>query len=70
MTTERFRHLPIIDDEGKLVNIMSQRDFVSYAWPDLFDHTRQVVRERLGIHFQLLMVGVAGVIITLILLNK
>jgi CBS domain-containing protein len=70
MTTERFRHLPIIDDQGKLVNMMSQGDFVSYAWPDLFDHTRQVVRERLGIPFRLLMMGVAGVIITLLLLNK
>jgi len=70
MTTERFRHLPIVDDEGKLVNMMSQGDFVSHAWPDLFDHTRQVVRERLGIPFQILMVGVAGVIITLLLLNK
>jgi signal-transduction protein with cAMP-binding, CBS, and nucleotidyltransferase domain len=70
MTTERFRHLPIVDDEGKLVNMMSQGDFVSHAWPDLFDHTRQVVRERLGIPFQILMVGVAGAIITLLLLNR
>jgi signal-transduction protein with cAMP-binding, CBS, and nucleotidyltransferase domain len=70
MTTERFRHLPIVDDEGKLVNMMSQGDFVSHAWPDLFDHTRQVVRERLGIPFQILMVGVAGAIITLLLLSR
>jgi signal-transduction protein with cAMP-binding, CBS, and nucleotidyltransferase domain len=70
MTTERFRHLPIVDDDGKLVNMMSQGDFVSHAWPDLFDHTRQVVRERLGIPFQILMVGVAGAIITLLLLNR
>jgi signal-transduction protein with cAMP-binding, CBS, and nucleotidyltransferase domain len=70
MTTERFRHLPIVDDEGKLVNMMSQGDFVSLAWPDLFDHTRQVVRERLGIPFQILMVGVAGAIITLLLLSR
>lgn len=70
MTAERFRHLPIIDNEGKLVSMMSQGDFVSYAWPDLFDHTRQVVRERLGIPFQWLMMGVAGIIITLLILNK
>ena len=70
MTTETFRHLPIIDGRGKLVNMIPQGDFAAYAWPDLFDHTRQVVRETLGIPFRLLMAGVAGVIITLSLLNK
>ncbi len=27
MTTERFRHLPIVDEQGKLVNMMSQGGF-------------------------------------------
>jgi CBS domain-containing protein len=35
MSNERFRHLPIVDDNGCLVNIMSQGDFVSYTWPEL-----------------------------------
>lgn len=70
MTTERFRHLPIIDDQGKLVNMMSQGDFVSYTWPDLFHHTRKAVKERLGIPFQFLMMSVACVIIVLLFLNK
>lgn len=25
----------IIDEDGKLVNIMTQGDFVSYTWPEL-----------------------------------
>lgn len=69
MTTQRFRHLPIIDDQGKLVNMMSQGDFVSYTWPDLFDHTRKLVKKRLGIPFQFLMIGVAGLIIVLLFLG-
>ena len=67
MTNERFRHLPIIDDQRKLVNMMSQGDFVSYTWPDLFEHTRKAFRERLGLPFQFLMVGVAVIIIGLII---
>lgn len=70
MTTERFRHLPIIDDQGKLVNMMSQGDFVSYTWPDLFDHTRKAVKEKLGIPFQFIMFAVAAAIVVLLYLNK
>ena len=35
MTNERFRHLPVVDSNGKLLNLMSQVDFVSYTWPQL-----------------------------------
>jgi CBS domain-containing protein len=35
MSNERFRHLPVIDENGKLLNLMSQGDFVSYTWPQL-----------------------------------
>lgn len=36
MSNERFRHLPIVDDAGVLTSMMSQGDFVSYTWPELF----------------------------------
>ena len=35
MSNERFRHVPIVDDAGVLINIMSQGDFVSYSWPEM-----------------------------------
>jgi CBS domain-containing protein len=35
MSNKRFRHLPIVDEEGRLVNLMSQGDFVSHSWPEL-----------------------------------
>jgi CBS domain-containing protein len=35
MSNERFRHLPVVDSEGRLVNVMSLGDFVSYTWPQL-----------------------------------
>ena len=31
MSNERFRRLPIVDAEGRLVNSMTQGDFVSYT---------------------------------------
>jgi acetoin utilization protein AcuB len=33
MKREKFRHLPVIDDEGKLVGIISDRDFQRAMWP-------------------------------------
>ncbi len=35
MSNERFRHLPVVDDDGLIVSLMSQGDFVSYTWPEL-----------------------------------
>jgi CBS domain-containing protein len=35
MSNKRFRHLPVVDEEGRLVNLLSQGDFVSHSWPEL-----------------------------------
>jgi CBS domain-containing protein len=35
MSNERFRHLPVVDESGRLMSILSQGDFVAYTWPEL-----------------------------------
>ncbi|MEF2551836.1 CBS domain-containing protein [Aurantimonas sp. A2-1-M11] len=35
MSNERFRRLPIVDEHGKVISVMTQGDFVSYTWPNL-----------------------------------
>ena len=47
MSNERFRHLPVVDEQGRLVNIMSQGDFVSFTWPDLLDLLKEKTRDTL-----------------------
>lgn len=44
MSNERFRHLPVVDDDGRLVSIMSQGDFVSYTWPQLMSRVTEQAR--------------------------
>ena len=44
MSNERFRHVPVVDNTGKLVNVMSQGDFVSYTWPDLIFQASQLAK--------------------------
>ena len=45
MSNERFRHLPVLDDSGRLINILSQGDFVSYTWPELLTSLREKASE-------------------------
>ncbi len=44
MSNDRFRHLPVVDDTGKLIGLMSQGDFVSYTWPELFTRVKEQAR--------------------------
>ncbi|MCA1792065.1 MAG: CBS domain-containing protein, partial [Thioalkalivibrio sp.] len=54
MSNERFRHLPVVDAEGRLINVMSQGDFVSYTWPQLLsqakDFASRKFMERFGLY--------------------
>ncbi|CAJ0874085.1 hypothetical protein AMST5_02568 [freshwater sediment metagenome] len=47
MSNERFRHLPIVDESGRLTNILSQGDFVAYTWPELLVLVRKKAKETL-----------------------
>jgi CBS domain-containing protein len=58
MSNERFRHLPVVDSQGKLVNLMSQGDFVSYTWPQLLTRAKDAVAKSFMERFHLhLLVG-------------
>lgn len=48
MSNERFRRLPIVDENGKLISIMTQGDFVSYTWPDLIQNAAMMARGTLS----------------------
>jgi CBS domain-containing protein len=59
MSNERFRHLPVVDEEGKLVNMMSQGDFVSYTWPELFKRVVENTKATIGIGYQIVLIIIA-----------
>jgi CBS domain-containing protein len=42
MSNERFRRLPVVDDEGRIKAVFTQGDFVSYTWPDLLYQMRSI----------------------------
>ncbi|MBP0614043.1 CBS domain-containing protein [Jiella mangrovi] len=67
MSAERFRRLPIVDDQGRVVSIMTQGDFVSYTWPNLLHQAREVTRSSVGNNYQILLVAGSVAVYTLIL---
>ncbi|MEH6827821.1 CBS domain-containing protein [Parasphingorhabdus sp.] len=48
MSNERFRRLPIVDSDNKLVSIMTQGDFVSYTWPELMGQMKNLAKATFG----------------------
>ena len=66
MSNERFRHLPIVDKDGKLVNMISQGDFVAHTYPDLYEKISADMKGRLARVLQALLIFGAIVTLTLI----
>lgn len=53
MTQGRFRHLPIIDEEGKLTGMVSQGDFVAISWMQLFEQFKNRTKTSFLTHTQI-----------------
>jgi CBS domain-containing protein len=68
MSNERFRHLPVIDEQGRLINLMSQGDFVSYTWPQLLGQVKDNVTKSFMERYSLYMILGAIMIYTLIMI--
>jgi len=66
MSNERFRHLPVVDADGVLINVMSQGDFVSYTWPQLFAEIRTMTSESFAKKYQLYFLALAFAIYILV----
>ncbi len=56
MSNERFRRLPIVNDKGQLVSVMSQGDFVSYTWPQLVNNAKNMARAAITKNYQVITV--------------
>ncbi len=59
MSNERFRHLPVVDEHGKVVNLLSQGDFVSYTWPELLDRVKETTKATFNANYQIFFIVLA-----------
>ncbi|MEM6907466.1 MAG: CBS domain-containing protein [Pseudomonadota bacterium] len=70
MSNERFRRLPIVDEDKRLVSVMSQGDFVAYTWPQMLSQFSQLAQATLAPAFNPLaiLLGVLGYSLVLVIL--
>lgn len=57
MSNERFRRLPVVDDEGRIKAVFTQGDFVSYTWPDLIYQMRNMATATVTRNFPYFLIG-------------
>ncbi|MGR3435073.1 MAG: CBS domain-containing protein [Shimia sp.] len=57
MSNERFRRLPVVDDEGRIKAVFTQGDFVSYTWPDLMYQAGQMMKASVFRNWHLWLIG-------------
>ena len=73
MSNDRFRRLPVVDDEGKIKVIFTQGDFVSYTWPDLLYQAKEMTKATLSKNFNitsiLIMVMIYSIAMIFIIQN-
>ena len=63
---ERFRHVPVVDKSGNLINVMSQGDFVSYTWPNLVYQVKELTKESYFKASQVVLIILSIMVYTLI----
>ncbi|MBH5321937.1 CBS domain-containing protein [Aurantiacibacter sediminis] len=68
MSNERFRRLPIVDENDKLVAIMSQGDFVSYTWPELLQQMARMAKASMAPSLNPAAILIAVLIYTVVLI--
>jgi len=57
MSNERFRRLPVVDDEGRVKAVFTQGDFVSYTWPDLIYQAKELAKASVGRNYPVWLIG-------------
>jgi CBS domain-containing protein len=57
MSNERFRRLPVVDDNGQIKAVFTQGDFVSYTWPDLMYQMKSIATATVTKNWPYFLIG-------------
>ncbi len=57
MSNERFRRLPVVDDNGQIKAVYTQGDFVSYTWPDLMYQMKSIATAKVTKNWPFFLIG-------------
>ncbi len=59
MSNGRFRHLPVLDEQGRPDGMVSQGDFVALTWPEVMHRATEQTRAMFGSRYQAAMIVIA-----------
>jgi CBS domain-containing protein len=68
MSNDRFRRLPVVDDDGRIKAIFTQGDFVSYTWPDLIHQAAQLAKASIFRQWHLWLIGGAVALYSILMI--
>ncbi len=68
MDAGRFRHMPVVDDEGRPIGMLSQRDFVATTLPQALALARQTARATVSKRYQPFAIAASVVGYTLVII--
>jgi CBS domain-containing protein len=57
MSNERFRRLPVVDENGHIKAVFTQGDFVSYTWPDLINQMKSIATATVTKNWPFFLIG-------------
>ncbi|MFT4706755.1 MAG: CBS domain-containing protein [Reinekea sp.] len=69
MSNERFRRLPVVDDNGHIKAVFTQGDFVSYTWPDLMYQMKSIATATVTKNWPLFLIGGGVALYSLIMVG-
>jgi len=68
MSNERFRRLPVVDENGHIKALFTQGDFVSYTWPDLMYQMKSIATATVSKNWGVFLIGGGIALYTLIMI--
>jgi CBS domain-containing protein len=68
MSNERFRRLPVVDENGQIKAVFTQGDFVSYTWPDLINQMRSIATATVTKNWPFFLIGGGMALYSLIMI--
>ncbi|MEM7733865.1 MAG: CBS domain-containing protein [Pseudomonadota bacterium] len=57
MSQKRFRRIPVVGDDDRLIAILTQTDLIAYAWPVLLSQTKELALRESRRMFYALLIG-------------
>ncbi|MEL6647652.1 MAG: CBS domain-containing protein [Pseudomonadota bacterium] len=57
MSQKRFRRIPVVGDDDRLLAILTQTDLIAYAWPVLLAQTKELALRESQRMFYALLIG-------------